>query len=321
MPEQIANPAVVTTIHRGTAAAPPEFLFDVVAAVENWPQFFAAAVHAEYLEAGEGTDVVRRWFLTPDQGRVVVRTSRRHLDRSAMRITLEDVEPQAPRAASRVEWLFTKSADGSDVEVRHELTLSDGTTEETRAAVLADLERNAAAQLDAVLDQGNRRELLDQLVLSFEDPLFVAGRAEDAYEVLNEADKWPERIAHVSQLTMTEDEPGIQFFDMETSTPDGVPHSTRSVRVCLPPRLIVYKQIKLPPLLDAHTGHWRFTRTPEGIIVSARHTVTIKPSALGILGEGTTIQDARNYLRNVLSANSMKNLQLSKAFAEGRARA
>ncbi|MEZ0095620.1 SRPBCC family protein [Streptacidiphilus sp. EB129] len=320
MSDLTANPAVVTTAHRGTATAPPEFLFDVVAAVENWPQFFSAAVHAEYLEVGDGTDVVRRWFLTPEEGQVVVRTARRHLDRAALRITLEDIEPQAPRTASRVEWLFTKSASGSNVEVVHELTLADDTTDEAYAAAVADLERNAAAQLDAVLDQGNRRELLDQLVLSFEDPLFVAGRAEDAYEVLNEADKWPERIAHVARLTMTEDEPGIQFFDMDTQAPDGVPHSTRSVRVCLAPRLIVYKQIKLPPLLDAHTGHWRFTPTPEGIIVAARHTVTIKPSALAILGEGTTIQDARNYLRNVLSANSMKNLQLSKAFAEDRAR-
>lgn len=319
MPEQTTPPHALTTVHRGTATASPDFLFEVVAAVENWPQFFAAAVHAEYLEQGEDTDVVRRWFLTPDE-RVVVRTSRRRLDRSELTITLEDIDPDASRVSSRVRWAFTKTADGAEVELHHELVLADDVAPAVREAAAAELERNGAALLDAVLDQGDRREALDRLVLSFEDPLFVAGRAEDAYQVLYEADKWPERIAHVARLDMTEETPGIQFFDMDTHTPDGVPHSTRSVRVCLEPQLIVYKQIKLPPLLDAHTGHWRFTTTTEGVVVAARHTVTIKPSALSLLGEGTTVQDARNYLRNVLSANSMKNLHLAKSFAEERAR-
>ncbi|WP_328406276.1 aromatase/cyclase (plasmid) [Streptomyces sp. NBC_00390] len=320
MSETTTSP-VLATVHRGTAPVPPEFLFDVVADAEKWPQFFAPAVHAEYLERGDDTDVVRRWFLTPDED-VKVRTARRHLDRDGLRITLDDTEPDASRVSSRVEWTFTNVSDGAaEVELRHELVPAEGLTTADREALATELERNSAAQLAAVVDQGNRRELLEQLVLSFEDPLFVAGRPEDAYEVLYEADKWPDRIAHVSRLDMTEDVPGIQFFDMDTKTPDGVPHTTRSVRICLEPRLIVYKQTTLPPLLDAHTGHWRFTTTPEGLIVSARHTVTIKPSALSLLGEGTTIQDARKYLRNVLSANSMKNLQLAKAFAEDPTRA
>ncbi|PZM97533.1 MAG: aromatase, partial [Actinobacteria bacterium] len=67
------------------------------------------------------------------------------------------------------------------------------------------------------------------------------------------------------------------------------------------------------------TGHWRFSPTEEGLIVAARHTVTVKPSALEVLGPGTTVADARRYLRRVLSANSMKNLYLAKTYAEERA--
>jgi C7-C12 aromatase (ARO/CYC) len=81
----------------------------------------------------------------------------------------------------------------------------------------------------------------------------------------------------------------------------------------------VYKQIHLPKLLTGHTGHWKFTPTREGFILGARHTATIKPSALPILGEGTSILDARKYLRRVLSSNSMGNLRLSKTFSEERA--
>jgi hypothetical protein len=118
---------------------------------------------------------------------------------------------------------------------------------------------------------------------------------------------------------MTEDVKNIQFFDMDTKTQDGRPHRTRSVRICFPHTLIVYKQIGLPPLLSAHTGHWKFTPVPEGIVVSARHTATIKPSALDLLRPGATVADARRYLRKQLAANSMGNLRLAKAFAEERA--
>jgi len=110
--------------------------------------------------------------------------------------------------------------------------------------------------------------------------------------------------------------PNIQFFDMETKAPDGSVHSTRSVRVCRPEHLIVYKQTVLPALLDAHTGHWRMVETPEGVLASARHTVTIKRSALPLLGEHTTVNDARRYLRRSLSVHAVRNLTLAKDYAE-----
>lgn len=305
--------------HTATVAAPAEYLFDLVAAVEHWPQFFAPAVHAEYLERDGDQDVVRRWLLAGGD-RVKVLTTRRLLDRAHLRIRQEDAEPRAPRRAARVEWAFEPvGPDKTQVTLHHDVELLPDTAQDVAAAVRRETGLGAALQLTAVQEAGENRAARELLVLNFEDPLFVAGDAEDAYEMLYEADKWPERIAHVDRLEMTEDEPGIQFFDMDTRTPDGSAHTTRSVRVCLPHRVIVYKQIRLPVLLDAHTGHWRFTPTPEGLLVSARHTVTVKPSALSVLGPDTTIEDARRYLRRVLSANSMKNLRLAKDFAEERA--
>lgn len=298
------------------ASAP--VVYDIVADITQWAQFFGPAMHAERLEESAGGDVVRRWALGEGE-QVRIWTSARQLDRAALRITVDAVDPEPPVRSVRTVWSFTPlDGDKCRVDLTHELAVDGG--DQVLAAVVAEVERTTAAELATLTDVAERREELAELVLSFEDPLFIAGRAEDAYEVLYEADKWPERVAHVARLEMTEPVPNIQFFDMDTKTPDGAPHTTRSVRVCLPHHKIVYKQIGLPKLLDAHTGHWLFTETTEGIIASARHTVTIKPSALSLLGEGTTVRDARRYLRNVLSANSMKNLQLAKSFAEERAK-
>jgi C7-C12 aromatase (ARO/CYC) len=307
----------IVTNQQATVAAPARLVFDLVAAVEQWPQFFGPAVHAEVfadLAEHPGEELVRRWFLAgPD--RVQVRTSRRSLDPDGLRITLTDADPDPSRSEASAEWRFTEVPGGATlVELEHRLVPGAAPDPDAEAT----LTRNGAELLAAVKDAAERREELDRLVLSFTDSLFISATdPAEAYSVLNEADKWPERLEHVAALDMTEPAPGIQFFDMETSTPDGATHTTRSVRVCLPYYKIVYKQIRLPVLLDAHTGHWEFRPTAEGLIATSRHTVTIKPGALSVLGPGTTVADARRYLRRVLSANSMKNLQLAKRFAEG----
>jgi C7-C12 aromatase (ARO/CYC) len=231
-------------------------------------------------------------------------------------------EPAAPPFAEvRGAWTFEAADGGAAVDVRmeHEFALLE------EDSALAERQREklrqgSLAYLRTLKHAAQNRDDIHRRTLTFEDPLFIAGSVEDAYAYLLEADKWPERMPHVAALILEEPEPGVQFFDMDTSDPDGAHrHSTRSVRICLPHRKIIYKQTKLPVLLTAHTGHWAFTETPEGVIASTRHTATVKESALGVLGEGTTVQDARNYLRRVLTNNSMSNLRLTKEYAEGRA--
>ena len=283
-------------------AATATTVFDLVADVTRWPQFFSAGVHAEVLEERSGGDTVRRYALDGDSVRTW--TSRRSLDRAGLLIEARNVAGE-PGRQDGVRWSFTEVTAGSTrIEVEH---TTDGDPDVTAA--------RSQRQLDELVATAARATELEQLVISFTDPLFIAGAKADAYEFLYAADKWPDRVPHVSKLTMTEDVRNIQFFDMDTVTPDGRGHTTRSVRVCTPD-LIVYKQIGLPVLLDAHTGHWRFTETPEGVEVEARHTATIKPSALSALGEGTTVQDARRYLRRVLSTNSLQTLRYAQAFVE-----
>ncbi|MET9014572.1 SRPBCC family protein [Streptomyces olivaceoviridis] len=310
------------TVHRTEEstriAAGAEVVRAFIEDVEGWSHLHPTAVHAEYVERKGTESLIRQWALV-DERSVRHWLMRRWDKDDTIAFAHEPAAP--PFAEVRGAWTFESVDGGAAVVVRmeHEFALLE---EEAAAAdrQREKLRQGSLAYLKTLKHAAENREDIRRRTLTFEDPLFIAGSVQDAYAYLLEADKWPQRMPHVAALTLEEPGPGVQFFDMDTSDPDGGHrHSTRSVRICLSPRLIVYKQIKLPVLLTAHTGHWSFTETPEGVIATTRHTATVKEAALGVLGEGTTVQDARNYLRRVLTDNSMSNLRLTKEYAEGRA--
>ncbi len=298
-------------------AAGAETVRGLIDDLDSWSHYHPAAVHAEYLERKDGESLVEQWALT---GAETVRTWKtRRWDKDSG-IAFAHEPAAAPFAEVHGEWVFERRDEKSTlVRMVHEFTLLEedaGAAERHREKI----RQGSVGFLDTLQYVSENREELSRLTITFEDPLFIAGSIEDAYAYLYEADKWPERMPHVAALQLEETVSNIQFFDMDTADPDGAHrHSTRSVRICLPHRRIVYKQVKLPKLLDGHTGHWDFVETPEGVIATTRHTATIKPAALDVLGEGTTVRDARNYLRRVLTNNSMSNLRLTKAYAEQRA--
>jgi len=297
-------------------AAPAERVRSLVDDVVGWTQLHKPAVHAEILEDTGDERLIRHWAVT---GRDSVRTwtARRTRAADGSRISFTHEEPEAPFATLEGAWTFQERDGKTLVEMRHDFTLSDG-LDALADELSARLHAGSRDYLRTLGHAAENHEEMNRLIISFTDALFIAGDVKDAYDYLWEADKWEERIPHIAKLDLEEPAPDVQFFDMLTSTPDGSSHRTRSVRVTVEPDIIVYKQTELPALLDGHTGHWKFTQTPEGVIAEARHTATIKTSALHILGEGTTVLDARKYLRRVLSANSVSNLRLAKAHAEER---
>jgi C7-C12 aromatase (ARO/CYC) len=301
-----------TVRQTATVAAPAQLVFGLVAEVQNWYQFHRPSVHAEPAGRQEGVECFRHWWVTDDH---TVRTWRGQwrFYRAAGRISYEFDPPEPGAAGLRGCWAFRPVSDSTTEVVVEQDPWREGAYDASRA------ELDLRELLESVASAAEHDEERRDLVVDFEDPLFAAGSLNDAYAYLYEADKWPERIPHVSRLLLREDVPNIQFFDMDTAAPDGSAHTTRSVRICLPGDKIVYKQIKLPALLEGHSGHWKFTPTREGFVLAARHTATIKHSALSILGPQTSVLDARKYVRRVLSANSMSNLRLAKAYAEERA--
>ncbi|WP_147472807.1 SRPBCC family protein [Streptomyces triticirhizae] len=297
-----------------TVDAPAKVVLDLIADPDPLHYLAPSVVYAERQADGEGKDTVTLWSVTEDE-EVWSRTQHRVFEADGSKVTFTDTK-ESSLAGLTGTWTV-RALDGE----RTELSLTQDASGLADAGAAGRAEEARQVLLATVADAATRRQELSDLVVDFRDPLFVGGAAEDAYQILYEADRWPERLEHVSRIDLKEDVPNIQFFDMDTTTSDGKPHTTRSVRICFPHRKIVYKQIGLPALLDAHTGHWLFTPTREGLIVESRHVAVIKPSALPVLGEGTTVEGARRYLRRVLSTNSMTNLRLSKTYAEERARA
>lgn len=308
MPNNQAQEAVQNASSDGTVvrsvmvAAPAEVVYETVADVTRWPQLLASVVHVEH-RAGDTADhdEVDIWAL---RGENQVRnwTNHRTLDPANLRIAFEN-----PLAEG--EWRVVPVDDDTvELSVTHDFAVP---------GAAQGASQHIDAQLAEFKDAAERHAELAELTISFEDPLFIGGAAADAYELLYRAEQWPDRFPHVTRIDLTEDVPNIQFFDMDTLTPDARPHTTRSVRVCFPHGKIVYKQISLAPLLSAHTGHWTFTETPEGTVAEARHTATINPANLHLLAPDATVQDARSYLRRVLSANSVANLRFAKDYAEG----
>jgi ribosome-associated toxin RatA of RatAB toxin-antitoxin module len=295
-------------------------VFDLIVDVARWPQFFTSLIHTSVEPSGDdATDVVRCWGVRGHDA-VRVWSARRWIDTDALRVDFDNDPPPPGVRSQRGRWQVEATGENScTVSLAHAFDCGDDVPSAVADKIATEFAKHSAAQLAELKDAAERADELADLVIGWEDTLFVSGDAADAWVVLYEADKWPERIPHVARIDMTEPAPGVQFFDMDTSTPDGRPHTTRSVRVCFPHELIVYKQTTLPPMLEAHTGHWRFAATPEGVVIGARHTVTLKKSKLDFLGPDTTVADARRYARKVLGTNSMKNLQIAKAYAEQRA--
>jgi hypothetical protein len=68
--------------------------------------------------------------------------------------------------------------------------------------------------------------------------------------------------------------------------------------------------------MAAHTGRWRFEEVPAGTRAVSEHTVIIEPDRLDVLGPGTTVADARAFVRKALGTNSTTTLLQAKEHAE-----
>lgn len=98
-------------------------------------------------------------------------------------------------------------------------------------------------------------------------------------------------------------------MDMVTRTDNGRSHETKSIRLYDEGSAITYKQLKCPVILTGHSGRWTFARNGDGCSVSSEHKVVINPDMIAsLLGQNSTLVDARAYVRNTLGENSRTTL-------------
>jgi ribosome-associated toxin RatA of RatAB toxin-antitoxin module len=305
---------VHTTEHTITATARPEHAYDVIADVTEWPHLFPPTVHAEEVERAGDEQVIRIWAFA--DGRVRDWRSRRWLDPAARRIRFRQEVSSPPVAFMGGEWIMRPAGERTEVVLTHEFgAIGDDEAQAEWIAKVVD--HNSGQELESVRRNAERRAADERLVLTFDDSVVVAGPAAGVYDFVYRCADWPDRLPHVARLAVTEDEHGVQVMEMDTRSPEGDVHTTRSVRVCFPDERIVYKQTTTPKIMTAHTGQWLFRPVPEGVRAISRHTVVIDPDAVtDALGPDATVEDARAAVRHALGTNSLTTLNHAKEYVE-----
>lgn len=303
------------TEHSITIAAPPEAAYRVIADVLSWPVFFTPTLHTERVGGDDVDERIRIWAFA--NGEVKTWTSRRHLNPGAKRVEFSQEITQDPVATMGGEWTVEPlSEDKCLATLTHDFT-AVGDDPGKLDLIDRAVEDNSRAELERLQFAAERQAELGDLLLSFTETELVDGPVAEAYDFIYRCQDWPERLPHVSRLDLTEDVPSLQIMEMDTRSPDGSVHTTRSGRVCFTNERIVYKQTQVPPIMTAHLGEWLFEETPEGTRLSARHTAMIKPEAVPeLLGPRATVADAKKRVREALGTNSMTTMRQAKAHVE-----
>jgi aromatase len=310
----MSQPGTRQVAHEISVLAPAVAVYHLVAEVENWPLIFPPTVYVDHVERAADEERIRIWATA--NGAAKNWTSRRRLDPGGLRIDFRQEVSAPPVAAMGGSWVMEPiSASESRVRLTHDYR-AVGDDPEKLAWIDQAVDQNSRSEL-AALKENAERVTGTSALLAFEDAVAVDGPAKDVYDFLNEAGRWTERLPHVARVSLREDPPGLQLLEMDTRTKDGSVHTTTSVRVCVPPSKIVYKQIQLPALMTLHTGHWQLREGTDGVTVTSRHTVMInEPNITKILGAGAGVAEARDYVRQALSGNSLATLHLAKDYAE-----
>jgi len=314
-------PIVSTSVeHEITVSAPAAAVYDLIADVENWPLLFEPTIHVEYIEREAETERIRIWATA--NGAAKTWTSRRTLDPQSLRVDFRQEVPQPPVGGMGGAWVVEPLSEyESRVRLLHDYFPA---TEDPadRDWIAKAIDANSGKELAALKKRAELDALsnVSQLLFSFDDTVIVDGPLEDVYDFINDATLWGERLPHVARVVLEEETPGLQILEMDTITTDGSTHTTKSVRVCQLHEKIIYKQIKVPALMTLHTGEWTFERPPNGATaVTSRHTVRINEANIaGVLGEHAGVDEAKDYVRSALTANSLATLTLAKNYAESR---
>ncbi|MET9083503.1 aromatase/cyclase [Streptomyces sp. NPDC004237] len=311
------QPGLREVEHEITVSAPAAAVYRLIAEVENWPRIFPPTIYVDHLERAGDTERIRIWATA--NGEAKNWTSRRVLDPGRLRIEFRQEVSTPPVAAMGGTWIIEPLDEStSRIRLLHDYRAVDDDPDGLRWIDEA-VDRNSRSELAALKSNVELAHAAEEVTFSFEDSVRIAGSAKDAYDFVNEAHLWQERLPHVASVRLDEDVPGLQTLEMETRAKDGSTHLTKSYRVCFEGRKIAYKQVTLPALMTLHTGYWTFTQDADGTTASSQHTVVLNTANISrILGPDAGVAEAREYVHTALSTNSRATLGHAKAHAEAR---
>ncbi|MFE2528326.1 aromatase/cyclase [Streptomyces sp. NPDC059382] len=303
--------------HEITIAAPASDVYRLLADVVNWPRIFPPTIHVDRVDFNGTHERIRIWATANGQPKNW--TSRRELDPQGLRITFRQEVTTKPVASMGGAWIIEPLDENSSrVRLLHDYRAIDDDAHDLLWIDEA-VDKNSRSELAALKRNVEFAHGAEDVTFSFEDTVTIDGSAKDAYDFVNDAHLWSERLPHVATVRLTEDTPGVQTLEMDTRAKDGSVHTTKSHRVTFPHHKIAYKQVTLPALMTLHTGYWTFRDTDHGVTASSQHTVTLNTDNITrILGPDATVADARAYVHTALSTNSLATLNHAKSHAENK---
>ncbi|MGI5450856.1 aromatase/cyclase [Streptomyces sp. CA-243310] len=303
--------------HEITIAAPASDVYRLLADVVNWPRIFPPTIHVDRVDFNGTHERIRIWATANGQPKNW--TSRRELDPQGLRITFRQEVTTSPVASMGGAWIIEPLDENSSrVRLLHDYRAIDDDAHDLLWIDEA-VDKNSRSELAALKRNVEFAHGAEDVTFSFEDTVTIDGSAKDAYDFINEAHLWSERLPHVATVRLTEDTPGVQTLEMDTRAKDGSVHTTKSHRVTFPHHKIAYKQVTLPALMTLHTGHWTFRDTDHGVTATSQHTVTLNTDNITrILGPDATVADARTYVHTALSTNSLATLNHAKTHTENK---
>ncbi|MER6075379.1 SRPBCC family protein [Streptomyces sp. NPDC001852] len=301
--------------HTVPVAAPAGVVYGLLVDAPRWPVLLDPCIHVERVDFDGTEENLRLWHLR--DGQVCSALARRVLRPRERRIEFERRDALLPAAPTSGTW--SVAPDGDDrclLTLRHERPAGPGETPGT-------LETDVRAELAALRRAAERWDRLDELLLSFEDSVYVSGSAELVYDFLYRIEDWADLVPDVEWAQVTEDQPGVQATVLHTVSPEtGATVLSEAVRLCFPAAgRIVHKETVTPDPVAAHCGEWYLEPDETGVRVVSAHHVMLRESAVeAVLGGGALLVDARRYVREWLGRSSTEALSLARWHAESAVR-
>ncbi|MFJ5712874.1 SRPBCC family protein [Streptomyces sp. NPDC093105] len=301
--------------HDVRVAAPASTVYALIADPLKWPFFFSPSVHVERLEPDGDRERLRMWALMDD--RVTSWISWRRLTPGQRRVEFGQEHPAPLLHSMTGAWsVHVRGEHDSRLVLDHDFSVVDDRPENTAWAERV-TDRTSRIELAELKSIAERWAVLDELMFSFQESVRVKGPPELVYDFLYRVGDWPELVPHVTRVDFVEESPGVQRATVHTHTEAG-PRTFRSVRICFPHAgRIVYKQTPDRPLPTTHIGEWVVLPDETGVTVLAEHHVLLDEADIAaVLGEGTSIAQARRHVRQTLRHESLTLLTLARQHAE-----
>ncbi|GHE15673.1 SRPBCC family protein [Streptomyces alanosinicus] len=301
--------------HTVSVAAPAGVVYGLLADAPRWPVLLPSYVHVERIDFDGTEEDLRLWDLR--YGHVRSCLSHRVLRARERRVEFEQRDALLPEGPTTGTW--SVEPDGEHqclLTLRQERPAGPGESP-------ASLQTDVRAELEALRAAAERWDRMDELLLSFEDSVYVAGSSELVYDFLYRIEDWAELVPHVEWSEVTEDQPGVQMTVLHTcATETGETTVSEAVRLCFPAAgRIVHKETVTPDLVAAHCGEWYLEPDATGVRVVSAHTVMLRERAVeAALGGGALLVDARRYVREWLGRMSTEVLSLVRWRAESAVR-